>query len=432
MTRRLAILAAAFTLGAALLASCGKPPRAPLLPTDRQHGRTPVPTGGTEVRIGVWVDSGDVTVSSPGGFAFGQDGHNGQDITPIADTTLVVQQGRDAQAIHLQSDDGRADAATFTLAPRKPGGHVSVAGHAYHGHLEIFRGRRGGVTVVNVLPLEDYLRGVVPSELGHVNDSLLAAMEAQAVAARTYSLSYLGRHKEDGFDLLSTTADQVYDGIKGEYPTGDRAIQATRGIVARKDGALIRCNYFSTCGGKTADDDEVWSEAPISYLRARRDRAGSEHDAFCKGSRLYRWTEVWPADEFLDLVSSYGPQVFPRNGAPPGGELVAVYVRDRGPSHRVKDLEIRTRGGSYHLTGDRIRMVLRRPSRHDQILRSTLFSTVVRRSHGRIVEVEFDGGGYGHGVGMCQFGAIGMARAGYSMKQIIGHYYKGVELARLY
>ena len=116
----------------------------------------------------------------------------------------------------------------------------------------------------------------------------------------------------------------------------------------------------------------------------------------------------------------------------PGGELVAVSVRDRGPSHRVIDLEIRTRGGSYHIGGDRIRSVLRRPGHHEQTLRSTLFSTVVRRSHGHVVEVEFDGGGYGHGVGMCQFGAIGMARAGYSMKQIIGHYYKGVELARLY
>ena len=185
MTRRLALLAAAFSLGAALLASCGKPPHAPLLPVDRQHGRTPVPTGGTEVRIGVWVDSGDVTVSSPGGFAFGQDGQSGHDVTPISDTTLVAQPGRTADTVQLQGGDGRADATTFTLTARELGGHVSVAGHAYHGHLEVFRGRRGGVTVVNVVPLEDYLRGVVPSELGHVNDSLLAAMEAQAVAART-------------------------------------------------------------------------------------------------------------------------------------------------------------------------------------------------------------------------------------------------------
>ncbi len=429
MTRRLAVLAAAVSCAAALLASCATPPRPPVLPPDRPAGpRAKAPTGGTEIRIGVWVDSDEVVVSSPGGFLLGQD----HEPAPISDTTLTVQRGGDDNTIVLLSDDGRAESARMTLAARRSGGHVSVAGRSYHGRLEVFRGRRGGVTVVNILPVEDYLRGVVPSELGHVNDSLLAAAQAQAVAARTYTLSYLGRRKADGFDLLSTTADQVYDGIKGEYPTGDRAILATRGIVARKEGALIRCNYFSTCGGMTADVEEVWNEDPISYLRARRDRAGDEREAFCKVSRLYRWKEVWPADEFLDLLTSNGPTQFPRNGAVPGGELLAVYVRDRGPSHRVKDLEIRTRGGAYHLTGDRIRLVLRRPGHHEQILRSTLFSTVVRRSHGRVVEVEFDGGGYGHGVGMCQFGAIGMARAGYSMKQIIGHYYKGVELARVY
>lgn len=428
MMRRFALLAAGAACAAALLASCGKPPRPPVVPPEGSHYKPPTPSGGATVRIGVWVDSGDVELSAPGGFTLA----GGSDGAAISDTTLTARRADDADGIVLQSDDGRATAPSFTLKPRRADGHVSIAGRSYRGHLEVFRGRRGGVTVVNIVPIEEYLRGVVPSELGHVNDSLLAAMQAQAVAARTYTLSYLGRRKDDGFDLLSTTADQVYDGIKGEFSTGDKAILATRGVVARKDGALIRCNYFSTCGGKTADDDEVWNEDPISYLRARRDRAGDEREAFCKGSRLYRWKEVWPADEFLDLVTTYGPQQFPRNGAVPGGELIAVSVRDRGPSHRVKDLEIRTRGGSYHLTGDRIRLVLKRPSRHDQILRSTLFSTVVRRSQGRVVEVEFDGGGYGHGVGMCQFGAIGMARAGYSMKQIIGHYYKGVELARLY
>ncbi len=429
MIRRFALLAAGAACAAALLASCGKPPRPPVGPPgDHSHYKPPAPSGGTLVRIGVWVDSDAVELSAPGGFVLGDAGSG----ATISDTTLTAARGDGADAIVLTSDDGRAVSPTFTLAARDAGGHVSVAGKSYRGRLEVFRGRRGGVTVVNIVPIEEYLRGVVPSELGHWPDSLLAAMEAQAVAARTYTLSYMGRRKDDGFDLLGTTADQVYDGIKGEYPTGDKAILATRGVVARKDGALIRCNYFSTCGGKTADCDEVWNEDPISYLRARRDRAGDEREAFCKSSRLYRWTEVWPADEFLDLVTTFGPQQFPRNGAVPGGELLGVSVRERGPSHRVKDLEIRTRGGSYHLTGDRIRLVLKRPGRHDQILRSTLFSTVVRRSHGRVVEVEFDGGGYGHGVGMCQFGAIGMARAGYSMKQIIGHYYKGVELARLY
>jgi stage II sporulation protein D len=375
-----------------------------------------------------------VKIAAPVGAVIVVDESASETVRADHDTLrFSVEQGAEAEHVRLAREDGvRREGTRITLRPLLATSPLRIGGRAYRGTFEIFRGRRGGVTVVNVLGMEEYLRGVVPSEIGRLSDTLLAAVEAQAIAARTYALSYLGRHKEDGFDLLPTTQDQVYDGVKGEFRSGDRALLATRGIVAMQGAGYIRCNYFSTCGGKTANVEEVWNEPPLAFLRAQRDRAGAERESFCKISKYYRWREVWPADEFLDLLATYGPSVFPTMGPVKPGELLAVRVRERGSSHRVRDLEIHTRSGTYHLTGDRIRLVLRRPGHHEQILRSTLFSVTVRRHNDRAVAVVFDGGGFGHGVGMCQMGAIGMARAGYRVGQIVGHYYEGATLVRKY
>ncbi len=404
----------------------------PVLP-EPKHMREIFGPSGPDVRIGLWVDSSDVRISAAGGVHLSIDG---SDAVTLADTTFVARRGADDETIVVAATRSGAVESTGTriiLRPRRGGAFLRVDGRAYRGAVEVFRGRAGGVTAVNVLPVEEYLRGVIPSEIGRLPDSMASALQAQAVAARTYTLSYFGRRREDGFDLLNTVQDQVYDGVAGEARTGDRAVLVTRGVVAAYKDRYVRCNYFSTCGGRTAAIDEVWNESPLDFLRSIRDRAGKEKDAFCKTSKYYRWRERWPADEFLDLLAEWGPRIYPesmRDVAP--GALVAVRVRERGPSHRVTDLEVRTQSGTYHLTGDRIRLVCRRPGNHASTLRSTLFNVTVERAQGRVVAVVFDGGGFGHGVGMCQVGAIGMARGGYSLKQIIGHYYRGARLARLY
>jgi stage II sporulation protein D len=440
-------LLCAFVMCAGLCA-CSRPPRPAVQPLPQEPSREDVPPpilpeptrarglfgqSGPDVRIGLWVDSSNVRITAAGGLRVSVDGGREE---AFDDTSFVARRGGDLETIVLASTHARDAESTGTriiVRSRTAGVFVHVAGRPYRGTVEVFRGRAGGVTAVNVLPVEDYLRGVVPAEIGRLNDTAASAIQAQAVAARTYTLSYFGRRKEDGFDLLSTVQDQVYDGVAGEARTGDRAVIATRGVVAAYKNRYVRCNYFSTCGGRTAAIDEVWRESPLDFLRSIRDRAGAEKEAFCKSSKYYRWRERWPADEFLDLVASWGPRVYPESiGDVTPGELVAVRVRDRGPSKRVTDLEVRTQSGTYNLTGDRIRSVCRRPGAHEATLRSTLFNVTVERAQGRPVAVVFDGGGFGHGVGMCQVGAIGMSRAGYSLTQIIGHYYRGARLARLY
>ena len=139
----------------------------------------------------------------------------------------------------------------------------------YRGRLEVFANTRGTLTVVNVVSLEDYVRGVVPNELSPGGWPELEALKAQAVAARTYAVSNIGRFAEDGFDLTPDTRSQVYGGRSTEHPLTDRAVLETRGRVATYKGVPINALYTSTCGGRTEDAENIFGGTPVPYLRGR-------------------------------------------------------------------------------------------------------------------------------------------------------------------
>ena len=139
---------------------------------------------------------------------------------------------------------------------------------AYRGRLEVFPNARGSLTVVNVLGLEDYVRGVVPNELSPGGYPALEALKAQAVAARTYAIKNLHQFASQGFDLLPTTRSQVYGGLSTEHPLSTRAVDETRGIVATYAGEAINALYTSTCGGRTEDVENIFNES-VPYLRSR-------------------------------------------------------------------------------------------------------------------------------------------------------------------
>ncbi len=140
---------------------------------------------------------------------------------------------------------------------------IKLNGKAYRGKIEVFVNSRGSLTVVNVVPLEDYLLGVVPSELGLPQ---LEAQKAQAVAARTYAIANIGGYGQQGFDMVPTMASQVYKGVSIETRMGTQAVQQTRGIVATYHGKPIVAYYTSTCGGRTEDGENIFGK-PEPYLR---------------------------------------------------------------------------------------------------------------------------------------------------------------------
>src|SRR5204863_2455340 len=135
----------------------------------------------------------------------------------------------------------------------------------YRGKIEVFANTRGALTVVNVIRLEDYVRGVVPNELSY---PALEALKAQAIAARTYALKNRGQFASEGFDLLPTTRSQVYRGLSSENSLSSRAVDETRGVIATYQGEPINALYTSTCGGRTEDAENIFPNA-VPYLRGR-------------------------------------------------------------------------------------------------------------------------------------------------------------------
>ncbi|MDT5262960.1 MAG: stage sporulation protein [Acidobacteriota bacterium] len=160
--------------------------------------------------------------------------------------------------------------APIVFAPEDAEAHpVRFNEKPYRGRLEVFANTKGALTVVNVVTLEDYVRGVVPNELSPGGYPELEALKAQAVAARTYAVSNLGRFAAEGFDLTPDTRSQVYGGRSTEHPLTDRAVLETRGRIATYKGVPINALYTSTCGGRTEDAENIFGGASVPYLRGR-------------------------------------------------------------------------------------------------------------------------------------------------------------------
>lgn len=324
---------------------------------------------------------------------------------------------------------------TLTVTPDQ-GTTIRWKEQQWRGQFRVFLNPRGKLTLATRLRLESYLEGVVPGEIGPLGDDLIEAGRAQAIAARSYTLFYRGRRAAEGFDVYGTVEDQLYVGVEGERPLASRCVQGTVGEVALSGGRPVRANYCSTCGGITAEVWEAWPADPLPYLTSHRDRPPGEtnHDDYCAGSRQYRWQEEWPAADFLDDLTEYGPP----NGVPlPArrlGTLLDVRVDARSRSGRVWRLLVDTSTGEIAIPAWSLRQVLRRPGNGKAILRSNLFKVDVRRDPrtDRVVSVVMSGAGSGHGVGLCQTGALGMARDRRSAEEILRHYYPGADVQRLY
>ena len=220
-----------------------------------------------------------------------------------------------------------------------------------------------------------------------------------------------------------TVEDQVYGPVENEQPLATQCVESTAGEVALFAGAPIRANYHSTCGGITADVWEAWPTPPLPYLISHRDRDGDAD--FCASSPHHRWREEWKASEFLSSLRDFGPTYGVHLPAGGLGELLDVRVESRSRSGRVWWLVVQTSRGEVRIPAYSLRQVIRRPGNPAAILRSTLFKVDVRRDRQtrRALAVVVSGAGSGHGVGLCQTGALGMARAGRRGEEILRHYF---------
>lgn len=315
---------------------------------------------------------------------------------------------------------------TGTVVARPVDGQVRVNGDPYRGAI-LLRPAASGVTAVNLVEMEAYLLGVVPLEIGAGRPAEeVEAVKAQAIAARTYAIRHMGRREALGFDVYGTVQDQVYGGSSAEDPTSSRAVRETAGEILVHDGQPIEAYYHSTCGGRTAALDEVWPGEPRPYLRSVSDE-NRDGGWYCESSNRFRWTERWDRDA-LHATLTAGLRDRGASGAVT--EVRSIEVTDRTPSGRAHTLRIRTNLGEDRVARDSIRRVLRpEPNR---ILNSTAISVRTHTHDGAVDELVVDGAGWGHGIGMCQIGALGRARAGLSYRDILLTYYPGTRIVRLY
>ncbi len=321
------------------------------------------------------------------------------------------------------------------------GGFVRLGSRRYRGALWLHPAA-GTLTVVNRVPAEEYLRGVLPLELQTERASDHAALEAQAVAARSYLYSrvaeFLPRaaavaRAAAAYDLRATTEDQVYGGVVAERPNADRALLATTGLVLHYDGAVVSAPYYSACGGSTADPSEVWGADRAPYLRRVSDSVPGEHRVYCEDAPRVRWERAWDA-EALDAVLARYLRRYASTTDARGGSLGTVRewrTGERTESGRTASVAVTTDAGRFVLRGNAIRFAMRSPIGHEptpgtDILPSTYFTAAATvGDDGRVLRLVLHGRGNGHGVGMCQWGAIGRARSGQDFHRILQTYYPG-------
>lgn len=279
---------------------------------------------------------------------------------------------------------------------------IFINNKGYRGTFELHN-VLGKIYIINIVNIEEYLISVVPSEMPSSWNN--EALKAQAIAARTYTYYHLTKNgdKKSIYDLDATTNFQVYKGIVAEKDSSSRAVTDTAGLVMTYNYEPILAYFHSTSGGKTADDKYVWGGEDMPYL-------ASVTCTYSKESPHYEWTaEISLLDIEKALMSKYQRI----------GKIKKITFKKF--DERVVEVNIVHSNGTLLLSGNQFRLLLD-PAK----LKSTFFTAKQNKTSFHIY-----GRGWGHGVGMCQWGAKGRGEKGFSYEQILTYYYKNVKLTRI-
>lgn len=313
----------------------------------------------------------------------------------------------------------------------------------YGGSLTLQPNAYRTYTLVNTVPLETYLRGVVPHEIG--SGAPFNAAKAQTIIARTYALRNLRRFQSDGYQLSADTHCQVYYGLSGTNAEADRAIAETKSLVLTYQNELVDALYSSTTGGVTATFSDVWNGQERPYLRSVIDSPQNvwnlsqqplaSEDAFRQfinlkegfnetGRSVFRWNRQATLEQLAKDLKEY----LTRRKHPLASftAIQSLTVTERSSSGRVLALKVQTDRGAIDLYKNEVRSAFTAP-------RSTLFylEPTIDPQTKQLKGYAFVGGGLGHGVGLSQYGSYNLARLGWSPEQILTFYYPGTKIQPL-
>jgi stage II sporulation protein D len=273
------------------------------------------------------------------------------------------------------------------------GGYAWIGDQWYRGRVRLVRQGKG-ITAINYVDMEDYLYSVVGGEA--FPSWPLEALKAQAVAARTYALYKRNTSGNNIYDLDTTTKTQVYEGLKSEYTTTHEAVKATTGQVMTYNGKIILAVFHSSSGGHTENVEDVWT-SPLPYLRGVVD--------YDHNSPVFQWNKTISPSQLSQAVGGVGKikSVIPEKTTPQGRIVTMKIVGDRG-TKRVEGTNLRK----------------------SLDLRSTLFRISLNQGN-----LQITGRGFGHGLGLSQWGSQYLAENGISYQQILAHYYQNAKLANI-
>ncbi len=339
----------------------------------------------------------------------------------FAETLVRVSLGPFAQGMEIRGTElkcqglprggRRHGAAQVLLKTKKLAGRpvecrssndiIEVEGRAYRGMIRITGGAEP--LLINVVGLDDYLAGVINNEISSAWPE--EAVKAQAILARTYTVFRMRQRQNLAYDVEATVRDQVYQGVASEDDAARRAVAETRGLILTYAGEPVEALYHSACGGRTESPEWVWGGTAKPYQQ-------SVECGYCEDAPNYFWR--YPAAGAADPA-----ELGRKLGL--GEPVVELKVLTKTPSGRAAQLRVAGRHSDKVMSGREFREAL-----GGEAVRSTLFEVQSEPAGFWVM-----GSGAGHGVGMCQWGARGMAAAGKKSEEILRHYFPGTEVKRL-
>lgn len=402
----------------------GTPGGAPVSTTSNNKRTEP------SVRIGIKIDTAAVFITtSAASPVTDKDGNVVLRTTPNDRWTFTADATGAITARNSANESVTTNATPLMVRPADDA-FITIGDKAYRGAVLLRTAGSGRLSAINVLAMENYLLGVVPFEIGRLPAAQIEAIKAQAIAARTYAVGNMNGREALGFDFYATVADQVYGGASGEDTVVSRAVRETAGEIITQNGRPILAYYSSTCGGHTADVDESWPwRPPQPYLKGKPD-TDANGEAYCKTSSRFRWAVSWSGDSLRTVLQ----QTLAQRLANPAFRIAHVedvVLDGHSKSGRAQSVSIKADGMTYRVPADSIRWVLR-PTPLSSLNSSLLFDLNATKDNGEVTRLEVRGGGWGHGVGMCQVGAINRAKAGQSYREILAAYYSDTDIQRLY
>lgn len=349
------------------------------------------------IRVAVANEQGAVTVEADAGGAISVTDTSSRPLSRGGVATIVASQSG------LRVNGRPTASKEVVIQSRAETFHIGA--RSFRGELKaVQNGNR--ILIIDEVPIETYLVGLIDSEISASWPA--EAIKAQAVAARTYAMNQTERTRrarpDSSYDIESTMMDQVYDGAHREEAHVYKIVEATRGQVLEKNGVLIPAFYHSCCGGLTEYAHNVWANA---------EGPPPVEDHFCERSPKRNWSYKLTRAEFQKILGANNVPV---------GSITSITTVPFFDSPRVDTAIIETTSGTQNVKATDLRKFLGYAN-----LKSTWFEVSLAGK-----DVVFTGRGYGHGVGMCQWGAKGMADEGHAYTEILKFYYPDAELVTIY